>query len=489
MRSNRAPLYEALAAHAEQQPRPFHVPGHKGRAGYAVSDANERFGPLLGLDLTELEGTDDLHYPSGPLDEAQKLAAACFGVEETRFLVGGSTSGNLAIVLALCEPGDLLLVQRNVHRSVIHALQLAGARAVFLSPACDPISGLALVPPLSLLQVALQRYPQAKGVVLSNPNYYGMGVSLVPYIEAAHQAGVPVAVDEAHGPHFGFHSRFPDSALRAEADVVVQSAHKMLSAMTMGAMLHMQGTRLPREAIRQSLRMVQSSSPSFPILASLDLARQQLDVAGSYLFEPALQAVDTLLAGLPATVFRAQGAAPYRNASIVYDPLKVALFDGTRRMNGFELKNELERRGCWVEMADARYAVIAFGVGSRREDSEALLAALHELSTVRPETASTPATVSLEPEASLPDAEIPEPILFRRYFGNSEAVPLEDSIGQVSAEWIVPYPPGVPLLFPGETVSPAIIEELRRWAAQGAQIQGPSDATVRTLQVQMKAEK
>ena len=287
-----APILSMLINHRNTEPISFHVPGHKRAKDWPATEGSglnedmlrtlERY---VDLDVTELSSTDDLHDPSGAILEAQQLAAACFGAEETCLLVGGSTSGNMAMILGTCSPGDLIIVQRNVHKSVLNGLILAGAKVVFLHPYIEEGSGLAIMPPLLAVQEALDLYPEAKAVFLTNPNYYGLCMPLDAYSHIVHEAGAVLLVDEAHGAHFGQHPRFPGSALQGGADGVVQSTHKTLSAMTMGAMLHMQGSRIDRSAVKQALTMLQSSSPSFPILASIDAARAQLSRYGSDWFD------------------------------------------------------------------------------------------------------------------------------------------------------------------------------------------------------------
>ncbi|WP_123042665.1 aminotransferase class I/II-fold pyridoxal phosphate-dependent enzyme [Cohnella candidum] len=477
----KAPIYEMLAQQARLSVHSFHVPGHKGRATWSDTEADDRFRELLALDLTELADTDDLHHPQGPIEEAQILAADCFGAEETRFVVGGSTAGNLAMILGTASPGELLIVQRNVHRSVLHGLMLAGVRAVLLQPEIDELTGLAIMPSPERIAEAVARYPEAKGVVLCSPNYYGMCGDLEKVVSICHSAGMPVLADEAHGPHFGFHPRFPESALFAGADVVVQSAHKILSAMTMGAMLHMQGSLVDREAIRQALRMVQSSSPSFPLLASLDLARRQLHVDGESAFQPALEAADRVLEFLPATPFRAIGQQP---GNARQDPLKLVLYDTRGTMDGFRLRDELAERGCIAEMADSRHVVLALGTGTRPEDAEALNRALSEISElVIPQSVGPNAIPdALEPETE----EIPQPVAFRRSLSATERIGLETSVGRIAGEWIVPYPPGIPELYPGERITEHAVARLFKWRSQGAQIQGAEDPMLNEIRVEVE---
>lgn len=525
-----APVYEMLERHAKRQTTAFHVPGHKQRADWQDEAADARYESLLALDVTELADTDDLHHPAGAIAEAQQLAAACFGAEETRFLVGGSTAGNLAMILGTTEPGDLLIVQRNVHRSIFHGLMLAGARAVLLQPDIDAASGLAVIPAADHVKEAIGRYPEARGVVLSSPNYYGMCGDLRPIANIVHAAGMPLLIDEAHGPHFGLHPQFPVSALQSGADIVVQSTHKMLGAMTMGAMLHMQGARVDREAVRQALRMVQSSSPSFPLLASLDLARRQVHAGGEAAFVPALAAAARVRAHLPRTAFRDAVVANARDRAddqqaILQDPLKLVLYDVRGMMSGFQLRDELAARNCAIEMADVRYAVLAFGIGTLQEDADRLIEALADMSgsdcppqrstglaerqasnsaeqlqmdAAKHEPASDadyrnndisikpidlPTDLNGLPSERIDAAWMPAPALFSRVFPQTERVRLEKSAGRIAGEWVVPYPPGIPELYPGEIVTEQAIERLLRWRRQGAQIQGAEDPDLTWLRV------
>ncbi|KIL34933.1 hypothetical protein SD71_16355 [Cohnella kolymensis] len=484
---NKAPLYEALVVHARRKTGAFHVPGHKQRAAWGNEGENAFYEQLLALDVTELSDTDDLHHPQGPIAEAQKLAAMCFGAEETQFLVGGSTAGNLAMILGVCGPGDLLLVQRNVHKSIIHGLMLAGVRAVMLPPEIDAVSGLALSLHPQLVESALAQYSDAKALIISTPNYYGLMRSIEPLAGLAHQYGIPLLVDEAHGPHFGFHPHFPKSALQAGADIVVQSTHKMLSAMTMGAMLHMQGKLIDRASVRQALQMVQSSSPSFPILASLDLARRQLHTQGAKTFVVALAGVERVSSTLMDTPFRALGYGNYAGSAIQYDPLKMVLFDETGTLDGFELRDRLEQRKCVAEMADARYVVMAFGTGSSVEDGEMLASALHDIGQeIRSNsdliTSKSPKDSAVDLSTAEP-ISLPEPVTFQRNMPTLRSIPLEDCAGFIAGEWVIPYPPGIPLLYPGESITQTAVEQLKQWRQKSAHIQGANDSSLQQLQV------
>ncbi|NGZ78111.1 aminotransferase class I/II-fold pyridoxal phosphate-dependent enzyme [Saccharibacillus alkalitolerans] len=502
--SDDAPLYAELLRYAARKEASFHVPGHKDGHFYRNREGTmpEGFAEVLKIDATEIEGTDDLHDPEGVIREAQEKAAAFFGAEETFFLVGGSTVGNLALILTVCtEPGDLLIVQRNVHKSVLNGLMLAGARAVFAVPDQEEGSGLAVLPGEQTLEEALERYPQARGVLLTRPNYYGMGRSIAETAKLCHKYGVPLLVDEAHGAHYGLHPAFPASALAEGADGVVQSTHKMLAAMTMGAMLHVQGSLLDRKLLRKRLAMVQSSSPSYPIMASLDLARSVTQHRGAGAWSGALEAAAHIrreLERLPRFGY-VRPELPDR-AYAEQDPLKISVYDRRRVLSGYALQQRLAAAGCIAEMSDERRTVLALGPGSGMEDAGRLVAALRELQREldaedgRPsaheagggESGGVPAASALKVARIPNSALVSEPVPFDlRPAGGSEPVRPEDASGRIAAEMIVPYPPGIPLIYEGERITASAAEQLIRLREAGARFQGAADGTLTTLRVRL----
>lgn len=497
-----APLFEALVDHVKTAPAGFHVPGHHyGHAMMKVlNHAESRYEPdqwysaIMQLDVTELSTTDDLHHPEASIMEAQRLAAQTFGAEETFFLVGGSTSGNIALLLTLCEPGDIIIVQRNVHKSIINGLKLAGAKAVFISPEMEENSGLAIVPTVQQVEDALRIYPDAKAVFLSNPNYYGMSTDLIPFVELVHRHGKPLIVDEAHGAHYGFHPELPRSGLAAGADAVVQSAHKTLPALTMGAMLHVQGSRIQKDLLRQSLAMIQSSSPSFPILASLDISRAMIHTLGARLFEQSLASAASFRSWmkLHSTVIQVM-EWPIRTANSSFqfvDPLRVVIYDNSGVMSGYELQRRLEQHGCYAEMADPRYVVLVFGIQTSLEDTMKLQYAIRMINGNQSEQAeSVPNKQSTLTRTILPESEamaISEPVSFaRERFKNKSSVRVElgNAKQLISAEMVTPYPPGIAILYAGEKITTAIIKQIQHLSASGAKFQGAIDPTMSTIAV------
>ncbi|KZE79517.1 amino acid decarboxylase [Paenibacillus jamilae] len=515
-----APLVEALIRYRSQGNASFHVPGHKNGQVYRHEELAALLQEVMSIDATEITGLDDLHHPEDVIREGQELAAKCFGAEESFWLIGGSTVGNLAMILTVCtEPGDVLLVQRNVHKSVLNGLMLSGAKAVFLEPEIDTLSGLAVAPSTDTIKAALKAYPLAKGVLLTLPNYYGMGHDLTATAKACHAAHVPLMVDEAHGAHYGLHPHLPVSALSCGADVVVQSTHKMLSAMTMGAMLHVQGPRIHRELLRQRLAMVQSSSPSYPLMASLDLARWYIDAYGTDAFTEGLAAADAFRKGLEQLPrFRLleptqqaneeckarkgipealDSAKKRRSGYSTQDPFKMVLYDTWGVLDGFGLKRELETYGCIPEMSDEKHVVLLFTLSSTARDASHLLQALvHINNDIRFKgTAREPELAGKEQQRLELDFSTWNNDEMKAYsspvqFGlqplhpdQIEIVPVEESAGRIAAEMIIPYPPGIPLLYAGETVTQAIALRMNRLRELGAKWQGVADESMLTIRV------
>lgn len=522
MKLSKFPLLEGLLSHYNSHPHSFHVPGHKygaalihtasflekmtlddtevntaaertdfadKRANAAVVDAFHWLSDMMRLDVTELSTTDDLHHPEGIIHEAQQLAAACFGADETFFLTGGSTAGNMALIMAACNPGDLILVQRNVHKSVINGLTLAGARAVFMPSSRHEESGLYTLPSLDTVEQALRLYPEAKAVFLTNPNYYGLSMPLTRYAEVIHRDNRLLLVDEAHGAHYSMHPDFPESALRSGVDGVVQSTHKTLTAMTMGAMLHAQGPRINREALRNALAMIQSSSPSYPIMASLDITRGILDTIGSAWFEPGLAAASELRRWLKdeESIF---------SALEVEDPLRIVIYDITSTLSGYELLRRLEEHNCWAEMADNRYVVLLIGASAEITDMVTIKRALQQIS----DSIGNDALIELKEIKEIKEfaksatakrsarvkQTISDPVDFdRRLLSEEEMriVSVSQAAGFRSADTIIPYPPGIPLLYKGELITNEIIEEMASLAKDGAKCQGAFDPSLRTIRI------
>lgn len=485
-----APLFNHLTAFSASSPQSYHVPGHRNgsifesvqlAAGQEQQRYIEAMAALAQLDVTELSHTDDLHDPQGIIAEAQKLLAELYGAAHSFFLVGGSTAGNLALLLTLCDVGDLIIVQRNVHKSVINGCKLAGAKVVFLNPELDADTALSVVPGLSTLQAAMEQYPQAKAVFLTNPNYYGLGADLRPYVELTHQYNMPLVVDEAHGAHYGIAAYSPSSALAAGADAVVQSAHKTLPALTMGAYLHIKGERINKDELQQQLAMLESSSPSYLLMCSLDLARAILEGCGKAWFEQSYELRASFIEWLDQhSRFAIKQLAV--DSRYYQDPYRLLLYDRRQQWSGYYLQKSLESAGVWAEMATSQYVVLIWHMAMTREQLERLQRALAQLEPeLAAEECQQPAngtmTHSLQQtiiqQAASDILAVSAPVdLKRKMNAPTQWLALSEAIGCSCAEQVVPYPPGIPVLFEGELITEQHVAGLLDYIQAGARFQG-----------------
>ncbi|MFC6335134.1 aminotransferase class I/II-fold pyridoxal phosphate-dependent enzyme [Paenibacillus septentrionalis] len=490
----KAPLLEHLTAFAKLAPASFHVPGHRNGTVYLrlltehsqLSHHFEAISQIAQLDVTELSHTDDLHDPQGVIAEAQKLAAALYESEHCFFLVGGSTAGNLALVLSLCEEQDTIIMQRNVHKSLINACKLAGANVVFLQPELEPSTQLSVIPSLDTVEEALRRFPHAKAVFLTNPNYYGLSSDLTAYAELVHRFNIPLIIDEAHGAHYGIAPYSPRSSITTGADAVVQSTHKTLPAFTMGAMLHIQGPYIKQESIQQQLAMLESSSPSYLIMSSLDMARAVLDCYGSKWFAQSYALRQQLIDWL-GQHSRLDIALLPEESRYSQDPYRLLLYDTKQELSGYELQRRLEKYGVWAEMSTPIYVVLVWHMAMTEDELERLKTVLLELSQDTESEAESKVMPAAVPKQTLKrliaadkaileanaQLAISEPISFNRCQPQlTRIINLVEAEGMQCAEMIVPYPPGIPVLYERETITADHIREIRRYIEGGARFQG-----------------
>jgi arginine/lysine/ornithine decarboxylase len=459
------PLFHALLRHIQSNPYSFHVPGHH-NGDVFFDEARPFFDSLLALDLTEIEGMDDLHHPEGAIKEAQELAAKLYGASETFFLVNGSTAGNLAMILATCGQGDTIFVQRNCHKSVFYAIELAGAHPVSLTPEIDTDTQLPTHVSEETLRQAISLYPDAKAIVLTHPTYYGHGKDLTSSIKEAHRHGIPVLVDEAHGAHFVLGPPFPLSSLNMGADVVVHSAHKTLPAMTMGSFLHVNSGRVNRERVAYYLSILQSSSPSYPIMASLDLARAYLEERMGTNRIGAMAADIEAFHGLFADMQHVE-IIESRDPAIQTDPLKLAIRSRCGH-SGYELKELFEAAGVHPEMADEDYVLFVLPLEKRRTLPKERFQAI-DREVKRTKQNGCAAIQFNQPAEKITELAYDKKTLLSF---KKEELFFQNSIGRVCAGAIIPYPPGIPLFLPGERITKEKITILKRLIDLKARIQG-----------------
>lgn len=466
----RTPLYTALVQHAEKKPYSFHVPGHH-NGDVFFDEARSYYASILQLDVTELEGLDDLHHPTGVIQEAEDLLAKLYGSDQSFFLVNGTTVGNLAMVMASCRTGDEILVQRNCHKSVFHAIELAGATPILIEAEIDKHLHVPTHVTDETVKKAIARHPNCRAIVLTYPNYYGHAADLSKLIHMCHEAGMIVLVDEAHGAHFVLGGAFPPSALSYGADVVVQSAHKTLPAMTMGSYLHLQGDRIDTKRLKTLLTMLQSSSPSYPIMASLDVARAYVEEMKE---KGTLDGIMEELTEVKDQFNCLTHLEVVESDSLSSDPLKCVI-RSTKGLTGYELKQVLESVDVHPELADEHQVLLVLSLEQGKN-----------VPFNRIEQALQQSDLLLKGKNQFQNEMIP--IETDEKNQDIEAVSFEHAAGRLSAESIIPYPPGIPLMIKGERIELEQIEALSRLLGHQVHVQASQVIHQRKLYVYIEEE-
>ncbi len=472
------PLVARLAEVAGRREAVFCTPGHKKGKG-----VNPIFQQLLGEavfrhDLPELPELDNLFHPSGVIQQAQQLAAETFGASYTWFLANGTTCGIIAAIMATCGEGEKIILPRNVHQSAIFGLILSGATPVFLTPTYD--ADFDLCYNLSPRQIAnaLAANPDASAVLLVSPTYHGICANLTAIAHSVHHYNIPLIVDEAHGAHFAFHPSLPKSALACGADIVVQSTHKVLGAMTQAAMLHLQGNIVNPESITASLQLVQSSSPNYLLLASLDAARSQMAAEGEALMAKTLQ-----LASLARNSLRQLDYLSVlelrqtRDDFFHLDSTRLTVKVASLGLTGYQADDILRSLGVVCELPALKTLTFIISLGNSHQDIEILVNSLRQLTQYQQTT---------KPSYLPPPIPNPHLVMTPRqaFFAKKKTrVKLSEAVNHVSCETICPYPPGIPLILPGELISQDTISYLQEIIHQGGTITGITDTTLQTLLV------
>ncbi len=481
------PFLSALQAGAQRPHAAFYAPGHRRGQG-----ASSRLRALLGsaalaADLPELPELDNLFAPEGVILAAQELAAAAFGADRTFFLANGSTCGIEAAILATCGPGEKIIVPRNAHRSVIAGLVLAGAMPVFVSPECG--LGLALGVKVEQVAAALAHHPDTRAILLVSPTYHGVCSKVGAIAALAHSHGIPLVVDEAHGPHFAFHPDLPTPALALGADLVVQSTHKVLGALSQAAMLHVRGTRIDLPRLQGALQLTQSTSPSALLLASLDAARHQMAIEGIEQLSPAIALSLHLrreLATIPGLeVIEKSAIAAFSSVSDL-DVTRLTVDVSGLGLTGLEADEMLhEQLDVTVELPELQHLTLIVSLGNSTEDGKRCIAGFQALAKRLPlkTDAAKPGPQFSLPENAAPVFALPAVSPRHAFFAATEIVTAEKAVGRISAETISAYPPGIPTLVAGEVIGAAAIAALADVKRQGGYVTGGSDATLETWRI------
>lgn len=476
---NDTPLLSVLQALALAPDTPFYAPGHKRGRGIAPNLKEWLGKAVFQADLPELPALDNLFAPTGAITEAQHLAADLWGAERTWFLVNGSTAGIIAAILATCGEGDKLLLPRNVHQAAIAGVIHAGAIPIFLEPECHPDWDLAFSTTPNTLQQALTDHADVKALLLLHPTYHGVGGDLAALIALAHGAGLPVIVDEAHGAHFVFHPHLPPSAVSLGADLTIQSTHKLLGALSQASMLHGQGDRVDPQRVSQALQLIQSTSPNYLLLASLDAARHHMAHGGQELLHNIVEhtlSCRQRLAQIPGLKLLDLGDR--QSGFTTLDPTRLTVDTSAWGLSGFALDEILsDRFQITAELPTLRQLSFIVSVGNTAEDLDRLGDALHTLS--QEYFPADALTVQLPP---LPRTELalsPR----RAAFAPRQTLAPPQAIGKISADLLCPYPPGIPVLVPGEIITAEAIAYLEQVLALGGTVSGLPTDTLDGLRV------
>jgi arginine decarboxylase len=477
-------LVAELQRYREKESHSFHMPGHKAGDG-----AHPIARDVLGLaafraDVSEVGGFDYLHSPTGRLRDAQEFAARLFGADRSHFLVNGSTVGNIAGILACIQPGERILVDRACHRSVYAGIILSGALPIYIAPQFnDELDGF-LGTHEVLENCDHYKRQRIRAIHATTPSYYGVCSNLAPYVALGKSLEVPLLVDEAHGSHFSMHTGLPPSALSTGADLVVNSIHKTLTSLTQSSILHTLGRKVNGERLMSALQMLQSSSPSALLLLSLDIACRQMDADGRGIFDRILQlshdARESLNAIPGVTCYGEEIAT--RSGIHSFDPTKLVVdvrAMGCTGLNAAEwLKDEF---AIGVELADEHRLVFSITPGDSAEALEFLILSVAAASREPSLRMRIPHVGATAPKQT----GIPEMILSPRdaVYANTRFVPFGAAVDETSADFVIPYPPGIPIIVPGERLHSHVLRYLRHLGSSGNRITGTSDPLLRTMRV------
>lgn len=473
-------LYRALEIYSQEDYYPFHMPGHKRNPDTVNTDLP------FDRDITEIDGFDNLHHPEGILKKAQETAASVYDTKECYYSVNGSTAALLAAVSAAVPRNGQILVARNCHKAVYHALYLRNLIPTYVYPQMDPKWWINGGISSDKVERALAENPEIKAVLLTSPTYDGVISDIEKIAEIVHRYEIPLIVDEAHGAHFHFSNYFPTSAAELGADLVIQSFHKTLPSMTQTAVLHNCSDRVDSRLIRRFMGIYQSSSPSYILMASMDACMEKMSSDGNEMFREFTKILEKARRRLSECKY-IRLVSPEIGTAGVFDYDRSKLLFSTRyaSMTGSELAQILlEKYHIQVEMETEHYVLALAAVGDSREGFERLCQAIEEIDqeeaqkkkekreTEEPKAGRT-AYTSLSQFMSITEAMESE----------SEIRKLEESVGRISAEFGYLYPPGIPLIVPGEQITGQFIRNMRIYMEEGLYLQGLEDYTNETIRV------
>ena len=448
----------------------FHVPGHKLGKIYDRLNYTNILNKIYSMDTTEIPGTDNLHSPEGIIKRSQKMASEVFNSDETYYLINGSTCGIQASIMSLCPPKSKIIVNRDCHQSVINACILGDIEPVYISSKIDKntniIKGIDIDNAIKVIDDNLD----AKAIILTYPTYYGMTYDLNIVCEYAHKKNIAVIVDEAHGAHLGLSEKLPKTALEQGADIVIQSTHKTLPSFTQSSMIHIQGNRVNKEQLVSILKIIESSSPSYILMASLEIAVDIYNKYGIKLMNELLNNIDKLKKS-----FNKNNAIEFYDTD---DKTKVFISAINMGLIGYELETILRQEyNIQVELSNYYGALLICTIGNDYEDFKRLEIALNEISK------------KYKSNKNIEKIDYPNNIPIKKltpreaFYKEKKSVKIYESVGKVSGEYIIPYPPGISLISPGEIITKDVIDYILFCKEKGMNVSGLKDSNLGQIQI------
>ena len=477
MDQSRAPILEALEQFKSMRIVPFDVPGHK--RGRGNPDLTRFLGEqCMTVDVNSMKPLDNLCHPSSVIREAEELAAEAFGARHAFLMVGGTTSSVQSMVLSAVSRGDEIILPRNVHRSVINALVLTGAIPVYINPQMNDRLGISLGMSVADVKAAIEQHPAAKAVLVNNPTYYGVCSDIRQIVQLAHAAGMKVLADEAHGTHFYFGENMPVSAMAAGADLAAVSMHKSGGSLTQSSFL-LCGQSMSPDHVRQFINLTQTTSGSYLLMVSLDISRRTLALHGDHIFRKVTNLTEYARNEINQIGdYYAYGRELINGDTVFdFDVTKLAVNTLDLGLAGIEVYDILrDFYDIQTEFGDLGNLLAYVSVGDRERDLERLVAAL---SDIRRRYKRTKATLMRQEYINPEVAAAPQ----QAFYAEKQSLPLGQTVGHICAEFVMCYPPGIPILAPGERITGAILDYIRYAKEKNCLLTGTEDPNVNELQV------
>lgn len=472
-----APIYDALVKFKANRVVPFDVPGHK--QGRGNPELTEFLGKqCMSVDVNSMKPLDNLCHPVSVIKHAEELAARAFGAHESFFMVNGTTSAVQAMILSTCKEGEKIILPRNVHRSAINALVICGAIPVYVNPGVDKRLGIPLGMSIPELADTIRKNPDAKAVFINNPTYYGICSDIKSIIELAHDNNMLVLADEAHGTHFYFGEGMPPAAIRAGADMSAISMHKTGGSLTQSSIL-LVGKRLNSDYVRQVINLMQTTSGSYLLLSSLDLSRRNLALNGVNIFSKVLSLAEYARSEINEIGGFDAFSTELLNGDNIFDFDRTKLSVYTREIGlaGIEVYGILrDKYGIQIEFGDLGNILAIISIGDRALEIERLVSALSEIKRLYTKDKEG----MFDHEYINPVVMIPPKVAF---YSHKRSIPIRKSDHEICGEFVMAYPPGIPILAPGEMITKEIIDYIQYAKEKGCFLTGTEDMKVENINI------